>query len=57
VKVETGSLKPFQKTGLAGTGRVLPLKNGKILLDFLLVLSNKLQLYDIYSFRLEITRN
>jgi len=37
VKVETG-LSKSQKTGLAGTGEVLPKKSGDFLLDFLLVL-------------------
>ena len=41
VKVKTGSLKPFQKTGLAGIGEVLPKKIGELWLDFLLVLSNE----------------
>jgi len=40
VKVETGSIKPLKKTGMAGIGEVLPLKFGDFLLDFILVLSN-----------------
>jgi len=40
VKVETG-LSKSQKTGLAGTGEVLPKKSGDFLLDFLLVLFNR----------------
>jgi len=42
VRIKNGSLR-FKKTGLAGTGEVLPQKNVKKGLDFLLVLWSKFE--------------